>query len=89
MRNVNQRRKYAKIKWAPNGVIGTAAHQAVDKLNEAIGCTLKTGGEIDFVVANYETKAEKSKVKWKRVLRKSQSSQVKQVPATSSGKENG
>ena len=52
MKNVNQPRKYSKIYWAKNGVIGQAAQVAVDRYVESLGATIRTGGSQDFVVCN-------------------------------------
>jgi len=59
MKNVNQPRKYSKIYWAPNGVLGQAAQVAVDRYVESLGATIRTGGSQDFVVANPQSKNEK------------------------------
>lgn len=52
MKNVNQRRKYSKIKWKKTEgtqIIGTALHNASKKMLEEEGVTIECGGEIDFV----------------------------------------
>lgn len=64
MKNVNQRRKYVRITWTGGDrntgfVIGNALHVAADRWSEAMGCTLKTGGEMDLVSANYELEHQK------------------------------
>jgi len=60
MKNVNQRRKYGLIKWAPNGVIGQAAQVAVDRYVESLGATIRTGGCQDFVLENPQPKVDKN-----------------------------
>ena len=65
---INKKRKYSYIKL--DGCLGTALHQAVDRWNESMGCTLKTGGETDLVCVNYETKIAKND---RRLLRKASS----------------
>lgn len=52
MRNVNQRRKYAKIKWKPSTgsqIIGTALHETNKKMLEEEGVSIECGGEIDLI----------------------------------------
>lgn len=71
MKNVNQRRKYSDIKLAGDSkTLGTAVHQAVDRRNEALGCTLKTGGETDLVRANYELEQQKRENRRDRYIRR-------------------
>ena len=70
MKNVNQRRKYVKMEFAPNGVIGTAAHQAVDVWKPTLGATIRTGGEIDLIKCNPQEKIDKNTA---RILRKARS----------------
>ncbi len=71
MKNVNQRRKYKHLKLAgDSGVIYTGLTIAVDRWSEQLGCTLKTNGQTDLVVANYETKVAKND---KRLIRKASS----------------
>jgi hypothetical protein len=67
MKNVNQRRKYVKMEFAPNGVIGTAAHQAVDVWKPTLGATIRTGGEIDLIKCNPQEKIDKNT---RRMIRK-------------------
>ena len=55
---INKKRKYSYIKL--DGCLGTALHQAVDRWNEAQGLTLRTGGETDLIVANYDQKIAKN-----------------------------
>jgi hypothetical protein len=52
MKNVNQRREYAKIKWketAASQIIGTGLHATNKKMLEEEGISIECGGEIDFV----------------------------------------
>lgn len=62
---INKKRKYAFIKL--DGALGTALHVATDKWSESMGFTIKTGGEVDLIVANYYTKIAK---KNRNILRK-------------------
>jgi len=67
MKNVNQRRKYVKMEFAPNGVIGRAAHEAVDVWKPTLGATIRTGGEIDLIKCNPQEKINKNTA---RMIRK-------------------
>lgn len=65
---LNKKRKYSHIKLAGNsGVLFTALHVTAEKWCEGLGFTLKTGGEVDFITANYYTKVAK---KNRNILRK-------------------
>jgi hypothetical protein len=64
---LNKKRKYGLIKFAPNGVIGQAAHEAVDIWKAELGATLRTGGEWDLVVSNPEYKVYRNTA---RMIRK-------------------
>ena len=71
MKNVNQRRKYANIKLAGDSqVLGTALHQAVDRWSEQMGCTLKTGGEIDLICENKVLEYQKREARRNRYIKK-------------------
>jgi hypothetical protein len=66
MKNINQRRKYSNFKYF-NDCCATALHEATDKWVESLGCTLKAGGEKDFIISNYYQKVAK---KNRNILRK-------------------
>ena len=66
MKNVNQKRIYSNLKPF-NDCCYTAVHEALDKFMGDEGAVIRTGGEIDFVVANPQTKIEK---KNRNILRK-------------------
>lgn len=96
MKNVNQPRKYVRIKWAGGdkneNVLGTALHVAVDRWNEAQGCTLKTGGEQDLIRANYELEHQKRENRRDRYITKKRealNSTLKKEPAPIGTQDNG
>lgn len=80
MKNVNQRRKYVKMEFAPNGVIGTAAHEAVDIWKPTLGATLRTGGETDFVHYNPQEKIDKNTARMIRKASRMNSSKEGRAP---------
>ena len=53
MKNVNQPRKYVKIKLhndkGQRHVLGTALHETTEKLYPEAGAVIRCGGEIDFI----------------------------------------
>src|SRR5580765_4820068 len=55
---LNKRRKYSNIKQF-NDCCATALHVASDRWVESLGATVRTGGEIDFIVCNPQQKIDK------------------------------
>lgn len=85
MKNVNQRRKYSNFKQF-NDACYTAVHEAKDVWVESLGATIRTGGELDFVVINPQTKITK---KNRNILRKVTRIQKKPSERLTGIKENG
>ena len=78
MKNVNQRRKYSNIKPF-NDCCATALHVASERWVESLGATVRTGGEIDFIVCNPQAKNEKKMNRsLKYAIRKASNSKVVQ-----------
>ena len=77
---INKKRRYSYIKL--DGCLGTALHQAVDRWNESLGCTLRTGGETDLVCENKILEYQKREARRdKYIKRKALSSTVQAVQA--------
>jgi hypothetical protein len=82
---LNKRRKYSNIKKF-NDCCGTALHEATEKYVESLGATIRTGGELDFVVINPQVKIAK---KNRNILRKVTRSKKKPSERLTGIKENG